>query len=159
MSRFGTPSFIEHVVRHFWFLQFLGWGNKKTPAPAVLLGQEITSCGATRLGALFAPTSRALPCTGIWSRSAAPSHILQGVKHAPCFRSPSKVHSAGSSSAAISPSAALWENGALAYSLFLNGFSAFYHAFFLLSMGNAQKFFSPPNAFTIDSPLQKTDVV
>ena len=78
MSRFGTPSFIEHVVRHFWFLQFLGWGNKKTPAPAILLGQEITSCGATRLGALFAPTSRALPCTGIWSRSAAPSHILQG---------------------------------------------------------------------------------
>ena len=122
MSRFGTPSFIEHVVRHFCFLQFPGWGNKKTPAPAVLLGQEITSCGATRLGALFAPTSRALPCTGIWSRSAAPSHILQGVKHAPCFRSPSKVHSAGSSSAAISPSAALWENGALAYSLFLNGF-------------------------------------
>ena len=159
MSRFGTPSFIEHVVRHFWFLQFLGWGNKKTPAPAVLLGQEITSCGATRLGALFAPTSRALPCTGIWSRSAAPSHILQGGETRALF--PIALESPFSGilfCCNFTICSSLGERCSRLLTL-SQRFSAFYHAFFLLSMGNAQKFFSPPNAFTIDSPLQKTDVV
>ena len=159
LSRFGTPSFVKHFVQHGWFLQFLGWGNKK------LLPQRF--CWDRRENPAVPPgLARCLRPLNVHYHAPAFGHGVplrltysRGMKSRPVSDRPRKSiqrdplllqfhHLQLSGRTVLSPT---------------HSFSTvFLHSTTRLSScqgGTHKNFFSPPTTFTIDSPLQKTDVV
>ena len=104
--------------------------NKKTcPCNGELLGQETYSCGATRLGASLHPLTHTSDML-TFDHGESCSVFHTGI-HDPflvALRSPFSP----AFPAAIPPSAALWEESGMTYSLFFNGLIVYIYTRFLI---------------------------